>query len=208
LVLLIISTIVLGPLLTFIVYKPGKKGLFFDFVVIIAVQILALLYGTYTLYQERPQYIAFNVDRFSLIPASSINTNELQDKSLKTTWLDKPVFVYIEMPENSIERMHVTVEVISGGKDFPLRPEFYRKYRTFYSKVTSDSHQLSFKKLLQSYPDIDKQIADIIKKNNIPTEELVFYPLQGKRNDRIIVLQKNNARQVGLLNIDPWKIKS
>ena len=208
LVLLIVSTIISGPLLTWIIYKPGKKGLVFDLIFIPIVQIMALLYGVYILYLERPQYIAFNVDRFSLIPAASINIDELQDKSLETSWLDKPVFVYIEMPEDSIKRMEITVETLSGGKDFIQRPEFFRPFQKFSTEIISDSHQLSLKQILQSYPDLEKQIDKLARNHNMSVDEFVFYPFQGKQNDRIIVLKKNNAKQVSILNIDPWNIKS
>ncbi|MEM8547120.1 MAG: hypothetical protein AAGF46_03050, partial [Pseudomonadota bacterium] len=56
--------LVLGPLLTVILYKPGKKGLWFDMGFIAVVQAAALIYGTSVLYQERPQYVIFAVDRF------------------------------------------------------------------------------------------------------------------------------------------------
>jgi hypothetical protein len=37
----------------FLIHFFISAAVFFDFMVIIAVQILALIYGTYTLYQER-----------------------------------------------------------------------------------------------------------------------------------------------------------
>lgn len=40
--------VVLGPLLTFIVFKPGKKSLKFDLTVIALVQAAALGYGLWT----------------------------------------------------------------------------------------------------------------------------------------------------------------
>ena len=47
--------LVLGPLLTLIVYKEGKPGLKFDLAFIAAVQLLALSYGSYTLHGARPK---------------------------------------------------------------------------------------------------------------------------------------------------------
>ena len=48
--ILFIVQIVLGPLLTFIVFKPGKPGLKFDLSVIALVQVVALVYGTVVIY--------------------------------------------------------------------------------------------------------------------------------------------------------------
>ncbi len=55
--------LVVGPLLTLIIYKQGKPGLLFDLWFIALVQITALVYGTYTLNAGRPHYMVFSVDR-------------------------------------------------------------------------------------------------------------------------------------------------
>ncbi len=47
----------LGPLLTFVVYKEGKKLLKLDLSIIIIMQILALIWGTWVLHSQRPVLI-------------------------------------------------------------------------------------------------------------------------------------------------------
>ena len=51
--------LVLGPLLTLIVFKPGKWGLKFDLCAIALVQLAALIYGLTTIYEERPYFTVF-----------------------------------------------------------------------------------------------------------------------------------------------------
>ncbi|HEV8692756.1 MAG TPA: hypothetical protein VGQ93_01000, partial [Lysobacter sp.] len=46
--------VVLGPLLTLIVYKQGKKSLKFDLTVIALMQVGALAFGLHTAWQSRP----------------------------------------------------------------------------------------------------------------------------------------------------------
>ena len=46
--------VVLGPLLTFVVFKRGKKTLKFDLAIIATLQIAALCYGMWTVAQGRP----------------------------------------------------------------------------------------------------------------------------------------------------------
>ena len=55
----------LGPLLTLIVFEPGKPGLKFDLICIVLVQLGALLYGGTLIYQQRPAFVVFAVDRFT-----------------------------------------------------------------------------------------------------------------------------------------------
>ena len=67
---LIISVdLILGPILTFVVFQPNKKSLKFDLSVVAAIQLTALVYGAYALYQIHPVFITFNVDRFTIVNA-------------------------------------------------------------------------------------------------------------------------------------------
>src|SRR6476619_2322521 len=51
--------VTVGPLVTLIVFVQGKKGMLFDLWVIGIVQASFLAYGTFTLAESRPVYIAF-----------------------------------------------------------------------------------------------------------------------------------------------------
>ena len=76
--ILFIVDVVLGPLLTFIVFKPGKPGLKFDLTVIALVQVAALMYGATIIYQERPYYLVFAVDRFELVARKDLDLSGIK----------------------------------------------------------------------------------------------------------------------------------
>ncbi len=63
--------LVLGPLLTLIVFNPFKSSIKFDLAVIALVQIAALAYGTWTIHQTRPVALAFINTSFMTISANS-----------------------------------------------------------------------------------------------------------------------------------------
>ena len=69
--------LVLGPVLTFLVYAPGKKSLRFDLAVIVLVQLSALGYGIYTSAQGRPIYLVFVVDRFETVSPVDFTQEEI-----------------------------------------------------------------------------------------------------------------------------------
>jgi hypothetical protein len=60
--------LVIGPLLTLLVYKQGKKLLKFDLTVIVLLQVAALAYGLQTVWHSRPVYIASTEDRSTATP--------------------------------------------------------------------------------------------------------------------------------------------
>src|SRR4051812_39853954 len=46
--------VTIGPLITFVIFVPRKKGLAFDLAVIAILQTAALAYGVYVLFESRP----------------------------------------------------------------------------------------------------------------------------------------------------------
>ena len=59
--------VILGPTLTGIVYKPGKKGLIVDLSIIVMFQLAALVFGAVSIHSQKPNYLAFVLDRFFIV---------------------------------------------------------------------------------------------------------------------------------------------
>src|SRR5215218_9788376 len=64
--LLIGVDVVIGPLLTLVVFDPRKKSLKFDLAVIVVLQLAALIYGVWIMFSARPVFVAFAGDRFEV----------------------------------------------------------------------------------------------------------------------------------------------
>lgn len=73
--------LVLGPVLTLILYKPGKPKLMLDMSLIALIQISALVYGFYTTHQQRAVAIVFAESGFNTLSARD-NTDA--DELLRT----------------------------------------------------------------------------------------------------------------------------
>jgi hypothetical protein len=72
--------LILGPLLTLIVFNHNKSSLKFDLAVIALVQTAALIYGIWTIHQTRPIALAFINSSFITIFANSTLSDALEDK--------------------------------------------------------------------------------------------------------------------------------
>jgi hypothetical protein len=84
LVLLLVGVdVVLGPLLTLIVFDPKKKSLKIDLAIIAALQLAALAYGGWTMFSARPVYVAFAGDRFHLVAANEISPADLDKAAME-----------------------------------------------------------------------------------------------------------------------------
>ena len=88
--------LVLGPLLTLIVFNPIKKSLKMDLSVIAVAQIAALIAGTYTVHQARP--VALIVS-FPPVGFKVVSANMLQSSALEKVEADRQLTFYYSGPE-------------------------------------------------------------------------------------------------------------
>jgi hypothetical protein len=80
--------LILGPLLTFLVFNPKKKSLKLDLAIIAIIQTAALAYGTWTIHHTRPVAIAFVNTNFITIFANSLLGEQLLQKTRELETLE------------------------------------------------------------------------------------------------------------------------
>jgi hypothetical protein len=71
--------LILGPLLTLIIFNPKKGSLKFDLSIVALIQVAALIYGTWTIHSSRPIALVFLYQNFSTIYANAPFANEIED---------------------------------------------------------------------------------------------------------------------------------
>lgn len=69
--IVIFVDIILGPLLTFVIYNPAKPELRRDIMTIVFLQLTCFSFGGYIVYRERPLAVVFYKDSFITVVASS-----------------------------------------------------------------------------------------------------------------------------------------
>jgi len=123
--------VIIGPLLTFAVFnlaKP-KKELQRDLGIIGALQLAALLYGMYTVYEARPIAMVFEVDRLRLVTASSVSLEDLPTAAppYRTLPLTGPQLLGTRRPKQGDERNDALFKG-AAGLDIGSRPLFWQPY--------------------------------------------------------------------------------
>lgn len=122
--------VVLGPLCTLVVFRAGKRGLKFDLTVIATLQVAALIYGGWVVFQARPAFIVFVKDRFEMVSAVELAPEELARGSrpeFRAVPLTGPKLVAADMPSDAAERQRV-VEAALAGFDLQHYPRLYVPY--------------------------------------------------------------------------------
>lgn len=196
---------VLGPLLTLIVFKPGKSGLKFDMICILFMQLGIFLYGGTAIYRQRPAFIVFAVDRFVAVPVSEVDLTNLQHPELKNATEIRPRFVQARLPEDIKVQQDFTFNVLSGQeRDIEFHPEFYEAYRPDFQQLRSRNIDIQRIKILNA--EAKQAIDRFIKQQGGGLEDYLYLPFKGKMKDIVMVLSLKDGLPVGFIGISPWLV--
>ena len=192
--------LVLGPLLTLIVYKPGKPGLKFDLALIGLAQAAALTWGIWVTFNERPVAIVYTLDHFSPIPAKSLSKVAYPIENLALYGNKKPVPVYVNLPENVEEQQPFLAQSVRTKTPLFLFTELYTKFNSenlrilkqnsdkLYAFLESDEEG---KQLLNTFFQIHPELKN----------RYLFVPLHSRYERLIIVLDVSDLSYKGALDI-------
>ena len=126
--------LVLGPLLTLIIYnkhsKPLRK-LYRDLSIILLIQLSCLAGGVYIVFKERPVAVVYAYDKFYTLKIKDLRNSENADMTvLGNIYLSKPKLFYVQLPTDpgqleSILALHGFI-----GDALELRTDLYQPFPT------------------------------------------------------------------------------
>ena len=116
--LLILAAVCLAPALTWFVYKKGKRGMLFDLWVIVIIQLAAIAWGTYSLYQSRPYFMVHTVDRFEVFSKRDMDVTQVTDARFLDKPLAGPILLYAHMPASTTVMIQKRTITLGSGQPF------------------------------------------------------------------------------------------
>ncbi len=159
----------LGPLITFLLANPRKplRTLARDVSMVVVVQIGALCYGTYTLWNGRPLYYAFSVNQLEVVQASDISAQDAElgrqvNPTLAPHWYSLPRWIYAPLPQDEAVSKAIVESAIQGGSDVTDMPRYYQPWS-------------------QGLPDLRKQLKKV--------DDLTFFSRQHRNELKQQMLQ-------------------
>lgn len=194
--------LVVGPLLTLILYRPSKPGLMFDMSCIAVVQLTALIYGTTVIFTERPYFTVFAVDRFEVIARREVDLGQIRDPVLLDKPVVGPVLAVALFPDTREGMQKLIDEVIFEGKpDIERRPELWQPYAKEVGRVIERVQGLD---RLAVTTESSEKIDRLLRKLGRPVQDLGFVPLIGQDRDFAFVIDKRTGEPLDLLDVNPW----
>ena len=201
--ILITVDVILGPLLTLVVFKPKKPSLKIDLTIIGLVQIVAFCYGFYTIYSAHPLYIAFAGDRFTPINTNEVDPAKAKYPELKKSKLTGPTLVYVQKPSDPSEVSRLTMEVLSGKPDLDTRPEYYEPFKKFTDTMLTKSIN---PEVFQRNNNNKQQLNNFLAKHGKQATDYVFLALSGKERDVLWAFNSQSWEPIDIIDINPFGI--
>lgn len=187
--------LILGPAFTFIVFKKFKKTLKFDIFIIVIIQLSAMVYGMYAMFEGRPVWIAFTVDRFELVRA-----NEIVDENSKyqVSYFGPKYIAVALQPRTAAEKLKMMLTEVQTNISPAQQTQYYRPFEQAQSAIREKSESLSE---LKEYNSLE-QVNAIERKY---PEATAWLPLKANGTDMVVLVNQNSGQVIKIVDLRPWR---
>lgn len=196
--------VVIGPLITLIIYNRKKKELKFDLAVVAALQIGALAYGLWVVAQARPVFMAHNNDRFELIAANALDEERLTKAppNYQRLSIAGPVTVGTKLPANPDEQYKIMTRAIGGGDDIQYFPQYYVPLEESKDALRKYGKQLN--ELGQLNSSNKDAVDTLVSKYSKIAPNVRYFPLVAKREHMAVVVDVSSVKVLEIADLRPW----
>lgn len=196
--LLLAVDLILGPILTFVVYKEDKKKLKFDLCVILLLQMSAYLFGLYTIAQGRPAWQVFVVDDIELV--SPIDLRKTEDYKIKDDFKPmlwhKPQWVAAVYSSDPVKMQQQKEDEMFNGINISTRPETYEKIQVKAHAIVSKLKPIAELGKFNHDAEIKKQLSPY---HNVKG----WLPVKAPEMD-MVALFDEHGQPIDIVNLRPW----
>jgi hypothetical protein len=191
--------VILGPLLTFVVFNRKKASLKKDLAVVVLIQLAALGYGVHTLWQGRPVYIASLGHRFDVVRAFEVQS--LNGLPLGRLPSFGPELVGTKLADDDATKQKMLTSAL-GGADYGFFPEFHVPIKNMQAETLRKS--VDYKELVTKNPHRTDELAKWFASLNIKEDEVRFQGVKGPLSDGVVALRRSDADVIGFGRFPLW----
>lgn len=191
--------VILGPLLTLVVFDTRKRSLKYDLAVIALLQMAALAYGVSVMLQARPAYIAANGTFFQVVQATEVTAENLK-RGKATLPRFGPRLVGTKAPQDLYEKNAVAdVAQIGGGRGH--FPQLHIPYEAMAREILANARPLS--DLVGSNPKQADEIRKWIKTHDSEVDRASYQPMRIRASEFVMVIDAKSAAIIGIAPFTP-----
>lgn len=203
--LIAIVDLILGPLITLIVFnkRKPKVELLRDLSVIAVIQIFALAYGIWTMAVARPVHLVFEIDRFRVVHAIEIEPTLLQYAprvAMSLPW-SGPTLLALRPFKDENERMEATLAALQGVS-LASRPDLWRPYEEATTDVLKEAKPGM--QLVTRFSARAAEIEQVLRTIDRKPSSVVYLPLVGRKSFWTVFLDPVTAKVLTTMPLDSF----
>ncbi len=196
--------VTIGPLITLIVFVPGKRGLKLDLALIAIAQLAALGYGVYVLYESRPVWIVYVKDRYELVRANQIDDEDRAKAKppFDALSITGPRLVGGRLPRDPDEQFRIMMSAMQGF-DLQTYPQYFVPYDEVRKEASAHAKPLA--RLRELNPARREEVDRLPGKLHRAPGDLGFVPMRAGKRDLTVVVDRRNGDVLDKLDLRPWE---
>ena len=191
--------VVLGPGLTLLVFKPGKKSLKFDMTVILLLQVSALAWGVNSVYTERSGLAVFYLGKLACVSHSEVAGYDMA--SISEGPGGKQRIAILQRPDTLEAFYEFTKEAYKGGEG----EIYYHREKVVLLDADRvdrlDKYELDRVELKNNNEDDALVVESYIKNNPGNNETYKLMPLVCRYGKALAIYDKRELRIIDTLDI-------
>lgn len=197
--MMLVIDVILGPFLTLLIAKEGKKSLKFDLACILLIQVSALFYGMYNIAISRPAWIVFDKVRFDLVQVNDIPYDYLSKAQDQFNHL--PLFgvnwAAVKDPATQKEKENRIFLELEKGVAPTMMPNLYMNLSNNKKMISANSEALN---KLNNY----NAVLDVKKILSQYPNATAWLPLKASTVDMVVLINKEKAEVIKIVDLRPW----
>ena len=202
--LVVTVDVIMGPLMTLAVFSQVKsrKLLRFDLTVIGLLQLVALVYGLWTVAVARPVHLVFEIDRFRIVHAVDVPPSllKLAAPSLQSLPLMGPTLLSVRKFKDGKEKFDATLAALQG---LPLgaRPDLWQDYEKAKPDILTTAKSLA--ELKTRFPERANEMDAALK--TVPANIAIgSLPLVSRSTFWTVLINTQTAEVLAFVPLDPY----
>jgi hypothetical protein len=178
--MVILVDVVIGPLLTLIVFRRGKKELKRDLGIIGALQLMAFIYGVGLMMEYRPAFVVYAEKNFYSVPWPDLVPNTRDLPRLEAMRSGRgPAMVALMLPEDPATRQGLWMSASTGGPRVTVLGDYYQPITpAIWRGIVPDALDLNV--LMRAEPnakdDLERFRRRFLEGSTTTFDKLAFYP--------------------------------
>lgn len=196
--LLLLVDLVLGPLLTFVVFNPGKprRLMVLDLSVIAVLQLGAYGYGLSNIHSVRVQAVAFHEGAFHAVTAQRYEDQSLPVDAWQALGTQAPYLVNVREPKDGYEASGVVAFGLTAGLEPYELHYLYQPLDAVQSPLAARAWSLA--ELQSAQPAVFATAQQWLASHaEVASEKARFYRVEGFYGNAVLVFDGQGSWQGG-----------